>query len=44
LVYSRCVSGDSWVAVADAGIVDIPKETVGLSPGKTLVRHRARVF
>ena len=30
----RCVLGDSWVAAADAEIVDIPKENHRFQPGQ----------
>ena len=34
LVNFRCVSGDSWVAAADAEIIDIPKEIHRFQPGQ----------
>ena len=34
LVNLRCVLGDSWVAAADAEIVDIPKENHRFQPGQ----------
>ncbi len=34
LVNFRCVLGDSWVAAADAEIVDIPKENHRFQPGQ----------
>ena len=37
LVNFRCVSGDSWVAAADAEIVDIPKENHRFQPGQDSV-------
>ena len=34
LVSFRCVLGDSWVAAADAEIIDIPKGNHRFEPGQ----------